>query len=74
MKPNKPRLVYIVTMYRFGDRENHSYVLGVYSKKEKAILEANDEKEFRGGNKYYPEILELDLNDDKHKSTVLELE
>lgn len=74
MKPKKPKLVYVVTMYKFGDRENHSYVLGIYSKKEKAISEGFDEKEYRGGNKYYPEILEFDLNDDKHKSTVLELE
>jgi len=25
--------IYVVTMYRYGNRENHSYVLGAYYKK-----------------------------------------
>ena len=28
--------VYVVTMYRYGDREKHSYVLGVFSTAEMA--------------------------------------
>lgn len=70
----KPSFVYVVTMYRWGDRENHSYVHGVFSKKKKALDEAQAEKEYRGGNKYYPEVLEMDLNDPQYKKTVLELE
>ena len=29
--------LYIVTMYRWGDRSDHSYVLGVFRKKHRAI-------------------------------------
>ena len=54
--------VYVVTMYRWGDRECHSYLLGVYSIKTKAEKAALTEKDFRGGNKYYPEILEITVN------------
>jgi hypothetical protein len=49
--------LYVVTMYRWGDREKHSYVLGVFSKKHRAIQEGDAETEWRGG-KYYPEVLE----------------
>lgn len=54
--------VYVVTMYRWGDRENHSYVLGVYTTKGEAVRAGEREREYRGGNKYYPECLEFDLN------------
>jgi len=54
--------VYVVTMYRWGDRENHSYVLGVYSTEKKAKIAGEAERVERGGNKYYPECLEFDLN------------
>ena len=53
MKP-----VYVVTMYRWGDRDCHSYILGVFTKKAKAEKAALAEKEYRGG-KYYPEVLEM---------------
>ena len=54
--------VYVVTMYRYGDREAHSYVLGVYSTKEIAETEALREKDHRGG-KYDPEIIEMPVDD-----------
>lgn len=48
--------IYVVTAYRFGNREKHSYVLGVYSTEELALQEADKEENFRGG-KYTCEIL-----------------
>ena len=65
-------MIYVVTMYRYGDREKHSYDLGVWDDKEQAIKEAEEEQDFRGGNKYYPEVLEFVLNT-KHNTFVLPL-
>lgn len=56
------KLVYVVTMYKFGDREKHSYVIGIYSKKALALKNAEAEREHRGGNKYIPEVLEFKLD------------
>ena len=53
---NKSRLVYIVTMYRYGDREKHSYVLGAFSTENNAREWGEKEKDYRGG-KYEPEII-----------------
>lgn len=49
-------VVYVVTMYRYGDREKHSYVTGVFSDKAQAIKWGVDEEIFRGG-KYKPEVV-----------------
>lgn len=54
--------VYTVTMYRYGDREMHSYVLGVYTDEQQALKEAEAEREYRGGNKYIPEILKVQMD------------
>ena len=54
--------VYVVTMYRFGNRERHSYVIGAFSTKTKAEKEAEAERMNRGGNKYMPEILEVPID------------
>jgi hypothetical protein len=40
---------YIVTAYRFGNRSAHSYTIGVFTKKTKAIKAAEDHTTFRGG-------------------------
>lgn len=64
--PKNSNLVYVVTMYRWGERENHSYVLGVFTKKHKAI-KAADEEELCRGTKYSAEILRTPLNDLKVK-------
>jgi endonuclease V-like protein UPF0215 family len=53
--------VYTVDAFRYGDRENHSYLVGVYSTKEKAEKTAKQEEIHRGG-KYECEILEWDLD------------
>lgn len=51
------QIVYTVRACRWGDRETHSYVVGVYEKKHAAQEAAKIEKEWRGG-KYECEILE----------------
>lgn len=47
--------IYVVTMARWGDEENHSYVLGVWSTKAKAEEFGQKEHAYRGG-KYEPKI------------------
>lgn len=41
--------IYIVTAYRWGDRESHSYNLGVFQKKHKAKKVADEHSMYRGG-------------------------
>lgn len=53
--------VYIVTAYRFGDRQLHSYVVGVFHKKKRSIDVAKQEESTRGG-KYACEVLECDYD------------
>ena len=53
--------VFIVTAYRWGDYETHSYVLGVFDSEEKAMKAATIEEESRGG-KYVCEILKGKIN------------
>lgn len=55
------KVLYTVVAYRFGDRERHSYLVGVFEKKQKALVEAEKEEEYRGG-KYICEICEIELN------------
>ena len=57
----KPKHVYVVTMYRFGNRESHSYVLGAYSSHDIAEQHAKVEKEWRAG-KYSGEVLKLTVD------------
>lgn len=57
----KPK-VYTVHAYRWGDRELHSYSVGVYSKKHAALDAAKTEENYRGG-KYECEVLEWTLDD-----------
>lgn len=56
--------VYVTTMYRFGNRDLHSYVLGVWSTRELAEAHGNNETVWRGG-KYKPEVTEwtIDANE-----------
>lgn len=71
--------LYSVTAYRFGNRQRHSYIVGIYSSKTKALNAANVEEDYRGG-KYNCEVIQVDLdngiegsNDITHK-VVKELE
>lgn len=57
----KKNKLYVVTMYRWGERENHSYLLGVFNSKHRAKEIGAEHAEYRG-NKYEPEIVELELN------------
>jgi hypothetical protein len=56
--------VFVTTMYRYGDREKHSYVLGVWSSSEVAMQAGQTEALWRGG-KYEPEVTEwkVDANE-----------
>lgn len=49
--------IYTVHAYRWGDRELHSYLVGVYKKKHAALKCAEAEEQWRGG-KYECEVLE----------------
>ena len=65
--------IYVTIMYRWGDHECHSYLLGVYNKKHKAIEEGKKEKEWRGG-KYAPEVTEVLIDGTKKRKVILESE
>ena len=56
--------VFVTTMYRYGDREKHSYVLGVWSSSGVAMQAGQTEALWRGG-KYEPEVTEwkVDANE-----------
>ena len=59
MSKNK---IYIVIVYRWGDRGCHSYFVGAFASKQKAIDEAEKEEHYRGGIKYQSEIIETEIN------------
>ena len=66
--------VYTVIMYRYADREKHSYVIGVYSNPDKAMNIGLIEESWRGG-KYTCEVLGFDLDsEDGSDETILRLE
>ena len=69
----KTQKLYVVTMYRYADKESHSYVIGVFTDKKVAIKAAEAEKQYRGGNKYYPEILEFISDNIKSRRIILPL-
>ena len=52
--------LYIVNAYRWGERKNHSYTVGIFIKKQQALNAANNEQKYRGG-KYECEVLEYIL-------------
>jgi hypothetical protein len=53
--------VYVVTAYRYGDHEKHSYVVGAYTTIKKAMFAKEGEERYRGG-KYECEIVDMKLN------------
>jgi hypothetical protein len=55
-------MLYVATMYRWGCKENHSYVLGVFDKLELAQNAADKEQIDRGG-KYFAEVIQCKLNE-----------
>lgn len=64
------KYIYVVTMYRWGDREKHSYVLGVYTK-ERIAREKAAEEEFERGGKYDAHILRFEPNNPTSKKSIL---
>ena len=50
------RPIYVVTMYRWGSRENHSYIVWVGTSR-KLALKAGDDEEYERGGKYSSEVL-----------------
>jgi hypothetical protein len=63
-------VIYIVTMYRWGNRERHSYVLGAYSSESIARTAALCEMVRRGGNKYWPEIIACEVDGEGMKTAL----
>lgn len=57
---NMEQLIYTVHAYRWGDRECHSYSVGVCTEKDQALVLAEHEEDYRGG-KYKCEVLEWTL-------------
>ena len=57
----KVKKIWTTTAYRWGERENHSYLLGVFSKKHAAIKCADSHTEYRGG-KYGCVVDEFELD------------
>jgi hypothetical protein len=51
----KHKSVYVVTMRRYGDREKHSYIIGVFTHKQSAIIAGGLEELYRA-NKYVADI------------------
>lgn len=57
-----------VHAYRFGDRQRHSYLVGIYSTGKKAKSAAKSEEVMRGGNKYKCEIIEIEVDNGGDRS------
>ena len=56
------KTIYVVQAYRWGKRENHSYVVGVFDTEEQAIYAADNEEESRG-IKYKCAVITTILNE-----------
>jgi len=54
--------VYVVEALRGGDRENHSYVVGVWEDFDAAKKVADDHAAYRGG-KYVCQVLQTRINE-----------
>lgn len=62
--------VFVVEMLRWGERELHSYVKGIYDTQEKAEAAAVEEEENRAG-KYIAEITGFILNKGRNEISIL---
>ena len=69
---SKKNKIYITTMYRWGNNENHSYVRYAGFSKHKAIKIGETEQE-RRGQKYSPQVVEFTPDDPKSRKTVYDL-
>lgn len=57
VRENDRWAAYVVTAYRWGLRDAHSYVVGAYRDREEAVRVAREHVNFRGG-KYGCEVVE----------------
>lgn len=48
-------IIFVVKMFRWGEDEEHNYILGVFSSFQLAEAAGKSEREYRGG-KYEPRI------------------
>lgn len=55
------QIIYTIQAYRWGDRERHSYTVGVFSTRRNALTAAETELYYKGG-KYECEVLEWILD------------
>lgn len=63
--------IYVVSMYRWGDNEGHSYVLGAFvDDPNKAVKVGIEHMEYRG-NKYSPEVVCFDDSTDPPERTII---
>ena len=53
--------IFVVTAYRWGGRNKHSYVVGVYESVDAALASATHEEYFRS-DKYVCEVVEMRMN------------
>ena len=60
--------MFVVTAYRHGDREAHSYVVGMFNTIDRATKAASGETEYRGG-KYYCQIISMRVNETVHEGS-----
>jgi len=58
--------VFVVTAYRWANKESHSYVVGIYQTENDAIYYADKEEDYRGG-KYNCEIIKVSIGDYRDK-------
>jgi hypothetical protein len=58
------QLIYTVQAYKYGQRDGHSYIVGVYTRKHAALKAADAEEVYRG-NKYICEVCETEPNSSK---------
>ncbi len=55
------KIIYTVMAYKWGNKTLHTYLVGVYTKKAKAIRAAEEEEDARG-HKYGCEVTERELD------------
>ena len=55
------KIIYVVTMQRWGDSESHNYVVGAYTDALQAKEAGLAHRAWRGG-KYEPSIVEIEVD------------
>ena len=56
-----PKTMFVVQAYRYGNKENHSYIVGIFDSVERAVKASEAETDYRGG-KYDCEVYECKIN------------